>query len=307
MFYALAGLAFVSSFIFLTVTVIIFHTHIGANEAAGERMDDYEEEKARERAEIGDQFAIMITWAQILSSVTLTYDSVLWPAAFEKFTLSASFVDIDLPILLPLVHCQLAISFLDKFMLHLATPFAVVAAVKLALFVAKARGAKTPLIKRQLEAQRAIADKCIFFMLLLLYPGLSRRIFQVFRCAEFDVAHSAEHQDVYRKHDFKFSLLAHDYGTPCYEDKWNSYAAYAGVGVIFFSIGMPLALFYELWRKRKALHNKAHPQHRATLRRLGFLYESYGELGLMLCVWCVVCACCSSPLYFSQFPNSPPH
>jgi hypothetical protein len=276
MFYALAGLALVSSVIFLVVTVIIFHTHIGANEAAGKGMDDYEEEKARERAEIADQLAIMISWAQILSSVTLTYDGVLWPAAFETFSLGASFVDIDLPVILPLVHCQLAISFLDKFMLHLATPFAVVLTVKLALFAAKARGAKTPLINRQLEAQRAISDKCIFFMLLLLYPGLSRRIFQVFRCSEFDIASSVEHQDLKWRQDFKYSLLESDYAVPCYEDKWNSYAAYAGVGVVLFSIGMPLALFYELWRKRKSLHNKAHPQHRDTLRRLGFLYESYG-------------------------------
>ena len=53
MFYALAGLALVSSVIFLVVTVIIFHTHIGANEAAGKGMDDYEEEKAREEADDG--------------------------------------------------------------------------------------------------------------------------------------------------------------------------------------------------------------------------------------------------------------
>ena len=44
---------------------------------------------------LADQIAIMITWAQILSNVTLTYDKVLWPQDFRDFSRSVSAVNMD--------------------------------------------------------------------------------------------------------------------------------------------------------------------------------------------------------------------
>ena len=168
MFYAVAGLIIVSILIFMIVSLMIYKMYITDSEAKGKRMDKYESEKQREKAELIDQFSIIISWAQILSSIPLTYDNVLWPRVFEKFALAASFLDIDLSVIFGILDCQLAIPFLDTLMLHLATPLAIVLTVNLAFAVAQHRGPSTRKAKALHLAQRAFADKCIFFMITMV-------------------------------------------------------------------------------------------------------------------------------------------
>ena len=265
MSYAVAGLFIVCAVIFLVVFLVILCAKVGTHEGMGTCMDDYEVEKEREKAELLDQITIMISWAQILSSIPLTYDGVLWPRDFRMFSLGASVVEIDLSTYFPLVHCQLAIPFLKKFYLHLATPPAIVLTVKLAQIFAQlcSKWSKREDSPVQKSAQHAIADKFIIFMIMMLYPGLSRRIFQVFRCHDMS--------------EIGQSRLYHDYSVKCWEGggEHGSAVLLAVLGIIFFSIGVPLAMLYGLWRNRSSLHDKSHPKHRDTLRRFGFLYSSY--------------------------------
>jgi hypothetical protein len=265
MTYAVTGLFIVCVVIFLIVFLIVFFAKVDNREDMGECMDDFEVEKEREKAELLDQITIMMSWAQILSSIPLTYDGVLWPRDFRTFSLGASIVEIDLSRYFPLVHCQLAIPFLKKFYIHLATPPAIALSAKLAQALVHLC---SKLYRRgdsmaQRSARGAIADKCIIFMFMMLYPGLSRRIFQVFRCHDMS--------------EIGQSRLYHDYSIKCWEkDGEHGPAVFLAVlGIIFFSVGMPLAMFYGLWQNRSSLHDKSHPRHRDTLRRFGFLYSSY--------------------------------
>ena len=274
MAHALLGLGILCILVFLAVACFIRRTRLH-DSGKGKSVDQFEAEKARETAERIDQFAIIISWAQILSSIPLTYDGVEWPHDFQVFARMFSIVDVDLS-WMSVVQCQLAIPFLEKFMLHLATPLVIVLSVKLSHCVttrfcrgsAKLRRTLTPKSRRALAlAQRAVGDKCIFFILLMLYPGLSRQIFQVFRC------HHIEGTGKFR--NYSLTVLQRDFSVECGQGLHVNYTAFAAAGIVFFSVGMPVALFFELWHHRKSLHNTSHPKHRNTVRRLGFLYSSY--------------------------------
>lgn len=201
-----------------------------------------------------DLVAIMISWMQIFSAITVTYDSVSWPDSFTDYSLSLGIINLDINFVMPAVDCHLAIPFLDKFALHMATPIAVVLTVGASKLAATAltvltwhpktkgqrRGNRWRLTKGPREAQNAYAYKIVLNILLLLYPSLTTRLFQVFRCTNIDVLNE--------------SVLMLDYSVICWEEGHWPYVIVAGCCIFVYAIGMPMFLLYELWSHRSELH-----------------------------------------------------
>lgn len=97
------------------------------------------------------------------------------------------------------------------------------------------------------------------WLLLLLYPSLSRATLSTFICTELE-------HDVY--------YLNEDTGQRCFDNaQWQSWAAVAAIGFAVYSVGSPVA-FFVLTRR---WHNASSEQRRRLGRRLELLLASYTE------------------------------
>jgi hypothetical protein len=211
---------------------------------------------------------------QILSTITVAADSVKWPASFSMFTTSLGVVNLNLAGMLPIAGCTFILPNHVQLALHLATPIASVFMIKLAAFMATACSVKTSRIRRRL--QRDFVDKIILHLLLLFYPSISQRVFQSFRCIQVG---DPELGDFY---------LEADMSVRCWES--TSHAAYTAVStcfIVFFLAGVPLLLFWELWRHRAHLHDTTSARHLHVKNRLGFVYEEF-EPGMWFFSICVI-------------------
>ena len=95
-------------------------------------------------------------------------------------------------------------------------------------------------------------------VLFLGYPSVSIKLFRLFRC--IDVG------GVY--------YLFDDMRLQCYTAEWTGYAIYAVTMIVVYVIGLPVVIFMLLYRNRMTMYG---PNSSRTLRKYGFLYDSYGE------------------------------
>jgi hypothetical protein len=99
-----------------------------------------------------------------------------------------------------------------------------------------------------------------FGVLLLAYPGVSHKIFMMYRCVWVDGV----------------AYLEADVTLECYTSQWAMYAGYAGVMGCVYVVGLPVAVFGILWRERGSLFG---PHSDVTRDKWGFLYEVYTPSG----------------------------
>eukprot|EP00946_MAST-07B_sp_MAST-7B-sp1_P002793 g2793.t1 len=202
--------------------------------------------------------AIMVSWMQILSAVIVSADAVEWPPAFVSFASTLGIVNLDLSGLLPVASCTLILPNHVKMALHLATPIAVVCSVLFAAFVAKKLSGASS--RKRWHHQVNLAYKITITIVLLIYPSIATRLFQAFRCFKVE--------DNY--------YLEADFGVICWESgEHSAYIAVALVYLLFFVVGVPLFLLWELWRHREYLHNPMSRKHGQVKDRLGSVYEDF--------------------------------
>ena len=106
-------------------------------------------------------------------------------------------------------------------------------------------------------------ERGLTMCLLLIYPGLATRVFRVFRCISVGENENAIH------------VLQQDYNIACYGEDHMMYVVLAVVFMCVYILGGPLLILYELFRNRKHLHDESSPKHKATLFKLGGLYQQY--------------------------------
>ena len=189
-------------------------------------------------------------------------------------------MNLDLSWLLSEMSCAFSVPFSVKFLLHLSTPFVVVLAVKGAhvasVLIGKTRQTSAVSTARRnvAEHRRGFADHTLFAIMLLLYPGITSRIFQMFRCFEVPGTETR--------------VLMYDFGVDCDESpEYHGHFSVAVVAVGVFAVGVPMLLFVELCRHRAHLHPPVqddhlskHVKHYHVKNRLGSFYEHYEPVRL---------------------------
>jgi hypothetical protein len=151
--------------------------------------------------------------------------------------------------------------------LGLATFWAVVAIVNARDFNDDA----TKRDKRLVWRRKAV--RLLLFSLFLIYPGVSGYILNTFACKE--VAGT--------------SYMLVDFSLKCYDDQWKDYAAWAGICIVLFPVGIPTGFFLLLLKNRKKLEEPAIRQ------SLGFLYEAFS-----LDVWYFEMCCMAFKLFLTS-------
>ena len=86
---------------------------------------------------LGGLVSIVISWLQVLSALTVTYQ-MAWPIAFATYSKgTGSFVKLEIMSLHAVGSCQLALPFLNKFLLQILVPPIFVAAVVTAFWTVR--------------------------------------------------------------------------------------------------------------------------------------------------------------------------
>ena len=112
----------------------------------------------------------------------------------------------------------------------------------------------------------ADAQAGAFFVVMLMYPRVSSRIFAVLRCRWLGPDSEGP------------SVLEADYSVSCMTDRHQNYMALAGVLVVAIPIGVPLIALAVLLRASRA-HRVAHVAHGGIGDQLGESLAPLPELG----------------------------
>jgi hypothetical protein len=240
----IAGLCGVGFVLFLVALVILNTT-----KPHSETLVETKQER------ISGLITIIVSWLQILSAFTVTY-SVAWPKSFATFSQgSGTLVNLEIISVLAISNCQLSVPFLNKFLLQIATPPIFVAAVLAALAVITVSHGKQQGWQEVQTARKNAARQLIVLVIQLLYPKISTRTFQMFRCRDLGQGIG--------------NLLEADFGKECFEGVHAQYVPYAVISAIVYLVGVPVGTFYALWSNRHKLHTQI------VQARYGELYRHY--------------------------------
>jgi hypothetical protein len=252
LYVGIVGLVSVALFVFFVAAKIISSSTL---ESDG---DSYSDISLSSR--LGGLASIMITWLQILSALTVTY-KMPWPVNFAMYSRGAgSLVNMEILEVLAIGDCQLAVPFINSFLLGMLTIPIFSIAVLMALYLVQCRKKRKKDKKNKkdeiqklgpiiLDPQKMDTDnmrmegtafKLIVLIVQLLYPKLSTKTFQMFRCVDFGPRVGL--------------LLDADFSKKCYEGIHRDYVPFAVVSMVLYLTGVPICTFWLLYRNRKKLH-----------------------------------------------------
>jgi hypothetical protein len=100
----------------------------------------------------------------------------------------------------------------------------------------------------------------INMIVFLIYPGLSVKIFTIFKCIELD-------KGTY--------YLMQDLSVRCYDSNWNAAAAVAAICIIVYVIGIPAVTFFLLHRNKDTILDGTAEEQDALKKIYGSLYNQY--------------------------------
>ena len=183
--------------------------------------------------------SIIISWLQILSALTVTY-KMAWPPDFATYSQgTGAVVNLEIMSMLAISSCQLAVPFINKFLLQIITPPLLVFAVFAAWLILKCIHGKQKGWKKVQKARTEQAQSLVVVVIQLLYPKLATRTFQMFRCVDLGPKIG--------------SLLDADFSKKCFDGIHAEYVPFAIFSVAFYLVGLPLGTFIILFINRKKL------------------------------------------------------
>jgi hypothetical protein len=116
---------------------------------------------------------------QIFASLCVTYEDVPWPKALKGFSISmGAVVNLDLMSVFGWTACAYNLPFIQKFLLHMFLPPAILLVLVIARFPAHF------LCKKHRLRHKELLYKIGISVLLVMYPGLCTRIFQLLKCKQ---------------------------------------------------------------------------------------------------------------------------
>ena len=205
------------------------------------------------------QAKILLSYLQIMGSMPGVLDGVPWPENFVSFTVPMGIINLDLMGLFQVSQCELAVNFQDQFIAHMCVPPLLICTILSAYYVANcARKAKT---KKEKSQRSSSSYKVMILAILLVYPGLATRVFNMFRCIEVDGVEEG-------------LVLASDFAVRCFRGEHTYFATAGFIFLALYVIGIPLAMFLLLFKNRKHLHDDTNlEKHTSVQAYLGGLYQ----------------------------------
>jgi hypothetical protein len=202
------------------------------------------------------QFKILLSFIQIFSSMPHVLDNVPWPKIFLEIALPFGVFNLDFLSIFAKSSCGVNARFFDRFVIHMVLPVVVIAAILSASAVARVCTSKAK--KEKLVYIKETTSKITILVILLLFPGLSTKVFQMMKCISID---GVEGQ-----------LLVEDYSVVCNQGEHLGYMILAGIFLGVYVIGIPLVMFLLMWWNRKHLHDVNSPKHHWVNTALGGLF-----------------------------------
>ena len=228
------------------------------------------------------QGKILLSLVQIIASMPTVLSGVNFPPFFIHVSNVFGIFNLDILSLSTELStafgCSMSVRFFDRFIIHLLLPVLCLVAIGLAVVTAEPiRRCCSKQGAKQTNHMNEAVFKIIVLVILLLFPGLSTKLFSVFNCKRFEGI------------DDK-TFLVQDYGIECDQGEHLEYTSIAGFFLALYIAGIPCLMFCLLWCNKKHLHDKASKKHHLVKVALGGLCKC-GEM-----------LCCRGVVLFSEEP-----
>ena len=207
------------------------------------------------------QAKVFMSFMQIVSSMPSVLTGVNFSPFFKSMANAFGIFNLDVLALSSAFGCQYSVRFFDRFIVHLMLPVCCLLTIGLAAVTARACASKTNAKEKKIKMNQA-KSKIIILVVLLIFPGLSTRLFSVFKCQSFPGIDG-------------LSLLVADYSIHCHQGIHATFTVVAIVFLILYIVGVPLTMFLLLWRNKQHLHNVESGKHLLVKNALGDLYMQY--------------------------------
>jgi hypothetical protein len=207
------------------------------------------------------QGKILMSLLQIVASMPFVLTGVNFSPFFKNMANIFGVFNLDILALSSALGCQYAVRFFDRFIIHLMLPVCCLLAIGAAVLTTRACMSNTNARKKQIKINQAVS-KIIVLVVLLIFPGLSTRLFSMFKCKSFRGI-----DDVV--------LLVADYSIQCHQGEHATFTVVAIVFLILYIVGIPFIMFMLLWWHRKHLHDVNSKKHLMVKNALGGLYLQY--------------------------------
>ena len=125
------------------------------------------------------QMKILLSMLQIFSSAPSVITGVEFPPFFRKVSNVFAVFNLDLLSFSGILNCGMSVRFFDQFLIHMMLPLGCCLAIVAVFVLTHACTSKTNTVKHT-EINEAVS-KVLILVILLLFPGLSTKIFQVGR------------------------------------------------------------------------------------------------------------------------------
>ena len=210
------------------------------------------------------QLKLIISFLQIMAATPISFNLVPWPSNFRFFTLSLGFVNLDLLGILPNGPnlCRLQLSPLAQFGLYMLILPLLLASCYVGFKIA----VLTVCNNKERRNTMAVVwweatIKLLILVVLLMYPGISTRVFTVFRCM--------------RPYPGGPLVFAADFNVECFKEEHTTSVGIAGLSMFLYVLGIPATMLCILYKLRAHLHNTSSSRHAQVHFEFGGLYQQY--------------------------------
>ena len=202
------------------------------------------------------QMKILLSLMQIIASMPSVLTGVDFSLFFRNMANIFGVFNMDVLSFSGVLDCGMSVRFFDRFLVHMILPIGCIAALSAALGIAHVCTAKANKVKH-VRINESMS-KVLILVILLLYPGLSTKVFQVWKCQS--VAGIAG------------QFLVQDFGVKCNENEHMTFVMLAVGFLLLYIVGIPLTMLVLMCRNRKHLHDEKSVKHSAVKNSLSGLY-----------------------------------
>ena len=221
------------------------------------------------------QFKILMTFMQLTSTMTVTFNSVPWSPRFTTVCWACSIANLDIVSLLMRGPCEMYVGPTLKFIISMITPVFTSVAIFAAFGVMRTvsmrriqNGDNDGVTTVQIENTEkvmptknsntaddssdtgsknwelwALCIKSLIFSVLLLYPGLVSTVFSMFRCQNIEGLGPAG-----------TSWLQMDLSVQCWGPEHVPFLVVAVAGLLLYVIGVPLMMMFRVRKVLQRIH-----------------------------------------------------